>query len=217
MLCLMAKVFAALERSSSEDGDAMPWHTATRTVMFMPGVRKVGRGIADRIPWCGPDQPGQNQRTMSISPMTDNLRNLDVASVTLWASLPSCAKLIGTGYVSWWKTERQTGRYGSVNLYAADDTPVPIKFPAAGSLGQIVVRIVALPTLWSVPSHYPVKPTPSQIVPLGSGRAFIADFGEPPLALGVKPVDGRRSDWLSSNNLHFVHNCLVHLFWVPLS
>lgn len=131
-------------------------------------------------------------------------------------SLPANTYVIGQGFPWWFKQERHTDRYGSIWLSRTrvGNTPSPIVVRDLGSKGKLIARILEV-SPWPLAEYYVQTQRCGQLVPLGQGRSFVADFGEPPLALGVKPTTGRKYNWLSSDSLHFVQHCRVHLLWAP--
>ena len=138
--------------------------------------------------------------------------------IPLLPSLPVGTSLVGTGYICWFKQERHTDRYGSVwlsaGLESVEDCPSPMIVPDLGSKGQLIARILDV-SIYPLGSYYATTRRIGQLVPLGEGRSFLADFDEPPRCLGVKPTTRRKYNWLSPDCLLFVQYCRVDLLWAP--
>jgi hypothetical protein len=138
-------------------------------------------------------------------------------NVPLLPSVPAGTQFVGRGFVWWWKTERHTGRYGSIWLSKTFESlkgPSSMYIRDLGSAGQLVAKLLDVGA-FPLADYFATPRRVGQLVPLGEGRSFVADFGEAPLALGIKPTTGRKYNWLSPDCLHFVHTCCVDLLWVP--
>jgi len=134
--------------------------------------------------------------------------------------------LVGRGILSWLSTERVSDRYGSVFLMADGETSLTL---AAKVFPPVWVappdqpgRLICLVSEPRESTHigdmfrclYPRTPKVGDILVLGDGLAF-SEIQSGRTAIGVKPVDGRASDWLNPRALYDVHESYVELYWEP--
>jgi hypothetical protein len=135
--------------------------------------------------------------------------------------------LIGRGGVSWPSAERRSDRYGLVGLLGVfpidvdsalwqgvepgtsyptgEYLPLPLSVARlAGRRGTLVATVVET----RASGHcgdlfrgiYPSTPTVGERITLGTGTLFVDDG-----CVGVRPDDGRESDWLDPRALYRAH------------
>ncbi len=136
------------------------------------------------------------------------------------------------GWLSWPPGERRTDRYGLVSLFAwrptiTDDTP-PLDLTGVGGTALpagVSTRLVATVLESAQSDHvgdlfrgiYPPKGgTPvGTVLVLGEGEPFVErdQYGT---YLGLRPTDGRKTDWLDPQVLYRLHGQRVRLDLVAL-
>ncbi len=140
------------------------------------------------------------------------------------SGLESSVVILGGGILGSTPGERHTDRYGAVHLTVLDSIPgipapprtvvVPgttsrvVAFDHAplGATGTLVAQIVAT-------ARYPKmgpQPEPGDRIVLGSGTLFTeTDMGAP--VIGVRPADGRETDWMDADAIQRCRDHLVRL------
>lgn len=133
--------------------------------------------------------------------------------------------VLGTGSLNWPPEERKSDRYGLVCLLDPSDEPIPLaEAPGlAGSRGRLLARVVDSCPSYHVgdvfrgifPPKVPLALGAERV--LGQGALFFERGPESghAAAVGLKPGDGRRSDWLDPEVLYGLHNSGVDLVFVP--
>jgi hypothetical protein len=121
---------------------------------------------------------------------------------------------LGKGTLNWFRGERICDRYGAIHLESPDGYAAYENAPA-GTTGTIVARI-----LQTRPSSHigdlfrGIGPSASQVgeeIELGTGELFTyREEGGIPV-IGVKPADGRETDWMDPRALYRCHNQTVRL------
>lgn len=128
---------------------------------------------------------------------------------------------LGTGILIWPTRERRTDRYGIVrletrlaeSLYDSSESIVLSK-KRAGRSGKLVAIVRE-----TRPSRhigdlfrniFPETPQVGERIVLGEGRLFFEDE-----CVGLKPTDGRPTDWLDPHALYRAHFQTVTLFFEP--
>lgn len=121
----------------------------------------------------------------------------------------SSEHILGRGVLCWNAKERQSDRYGTVELYGwcGDDPPaIPISASAPfGRLGMLIARVVEVRQSRHVGDIareiFPSTPTVGEEIILNRG---ILAVGEeyPEFDVGLIPLDGREEDWLDPHQLY---------------
>jgi len=138
--------------------------------------------------------------------------------------------LIGTGVLSWPRSERVSDRYGKVMLMDEGNNSIgggngkngkltPAKdLPEAGTQGRLMVRILKTRESIHIGDFArglsPSTPAPMQEIVLGYGELFYETDADGWVYVGLKPGDGRASDWLNPVNLYRVHEQTVELYFI---
>lgn len=137
--------------------------------------------------------------------------------------------LIAHGALGWFGGERRSDRYGAITVFNENSYEQKIVNDSiiykdvidtlVGKNGKIVA--VVLETRKSTHigdlfrGFYPKTPKVGQTIKVGEGEFFteIGHEGRP--TFGVKPADGRESDWLIPKNLYKLHEQSVDIFFIP--
>ena len=125
---------------------------------------------------------------------------------------------IGTGVLSWKRGERISDRYGAVTLRGAADGGelVTLARLKEGRAGQLVAYVVEGRVSGHIGDLFrgffpPGAPPPTgQKITLGAGLLFF-ERG----AVGLRPDDGRKVDWLNPEALYVAHEQVVELYFRP--
>lgn len=131
--------------------------------------------------------------------------------------------VIGEGWLSWPRGERQTDRYGTVGLETEDgedQVPMPKKLPL-GKIGELQAEVLETRGIGHIGDLFrgfqPSIPKVGAHIMLGKGGLFV-DYqdwdGKRYHYVGLKPEDGRETDWLNPKALYKVHNQKVRLVFV---
>lgn len=138
---------------------------------------------------------------------------------------------LGKGVLNWDRSERLSDRYGTVGLteQAGDyedckkqESSVYVPFekpvldPLDGAHGKLVAVILETRESQHVGDFFhSVSPSTPQVgdrIPLGEGNFFSEPSGYfNGFVVGVKPMDGRRTLWLSIRALYRCHDQTVEL------
>ena len=125
--------------------------------------------------------------------------------------------LLGTGVLNWDRTERITDRYGAVHLSNQPEGGKQLKF-LMNLEGQKVALIAVVKETRESPhigdffrGLYPETPYVGENILLGTGTLFFDEA-----SVGLKPDDGRDSDWLNPKALYRLHYQTVELYAEPL-
>jgi len=129
---------------------------------------------------------------------------------------------IGTGILNWPNVERIGDRYGVVGLWD-DGHTLPLAAPLPeGIEGELVAEV-----LETRESHhigdlfrglFPTTPNVGDRIVLGSGTLFREtkrEGGDTYEYVGLRPDDGRDTDWLNPEALYRVHHQTVRLLFEP--
>jgi hypothetical protein len=134
--------------------------------------------------------------------------------------------LLGTGVLTWAKAERISDRYGAVYLMeeggnsrdGGDPKPYQAEVPA-DTFGALMVKVTEARESTHVGDMFrgifPSTPEVGGWITLGIGFLFYTtcDDARP---VGLKPEDGRVSDWLDPHALYRAHEQSVELWFQPL-
>jgi hypothetical protein len=138
--------------------------------------------------------------------------------------------LLGTGVLTWTPYERQSDRYGFVYLVkeggnSLADGPFPsLVDPAiAAKFLHAHGDLIAVVKTARESTHigdfargvFPRKPEVGQIIVLGKGQLITAQAPDGGIGVGLKPSDGRPTDWLDIRALYDAHEQTVELSFVP--
>lgn len=138
--------------------------------------------------------------------------------------------LIGTGALSWWRTERISNRYGSVALYHENSLGATISDgeriskdtikPLLGQQGKLIAEVTHTRESTHIGDLFrglsPSTPSVGDVFVLGEGTFFsepIIEDNKLDVCVGVEPTDGRDEDWLDPNKLYQVHEQTVNLYF----
>lgn len=129
------------------------------------------------------------------------------------------ATLLGTGVLTWNRSERVTDRYGTVRLGPAPDaeSTITLSNTNAGCRGTLIARILATRKSTHVGdlfrNLFPITPMVGDQIKLGHGQLFFEE-DDGIQSVGVCPPDGRHSDWLEPHALYTCHHQTVELLFV---
>jgi len=125
-------------------------------------------------------------------------------------------ELIGTGILSWPSAERISGRYGCMNLRRDlnDDFFIKLKRNLSGRCGTLVAVVKETRSSGHVGDFFrglrPSTPKIGERIELGTGTIFYDDHK----TIGLRPGDGRGSDWLDPRKLYRLHDQTIKLYFV---
>jgi hypothetical protein len=133
------------------------------------------------------------------------------------------------GILSWPARERRSDRYGTIGLYKQNydetvSTAVDLNIDELVAYTDTKVRIVATILEARQSGHigdlfraiFPSMPTAGQSFDLGAGTLFITfEDGEEPV-FGLRPDDGRATDWFDPKTLYQLHDQTVELSITPV-
>ena len=135
---------------------------------------------------------------------------------------------LGSGVFSWNRYERVTDRYGSVLLLPeGGDSRSLLPQPSQinrelakqcdGLKGKLSVKVTATRESTHIGDFcrglVPKTPKVGATIKLGEGVFFIEPAIEGGVQIGVRPADGRASDWLNPKALYRAHEQSVHLIF----
>jgi hypothetical protein len=130
--------------------------------------------------------------------------------------------LLGVGVLNWDGSERRSDRYGFVNLFTDMSMEKRVNFSDRLTVQKVrlliagrKVRLIAVVKETRKSSHigdlfriiFPSTPSIGEIIPLGEGLLTFLDD----TTVGLKPLDGRKNDWLDPHALYRVHEQTVAL------
>lgn len=121
---------------------------------------------------------------------------------------------LGTGRLGWTTGERHTERWGAVHLTAREDDPESyLTFPDApiGTVG--VLQAVIVEILW-VPWRVDDPVVAGEEITLGTGELVMEMYRDIE-TIGVRPLDGRKEDWMDCHALYRCKNHRVRLEFIP--
>lgn len=125
----------------------------------------------------------------------------------------STEQIIGQGILGWWRSERITGRYGSISLYKEYES-IPIGKDLVGQRGSLSLRIVEVLKNRITDDGEDATPKVGDVLVLGKGTAF-SDQEDDEYAFGVQPDDGRDEGWLNVDSLYTAWRQTVEVIWQP--
>jgi hypothetical protein len=139
-------------------------------------------------------------------------------------------KTIGKGILSWTRYERIGDRHGIVFLMQdgqTSETPerngVRLKYHNLhGSKGKLIAKVIGQRNSKHIGDLFrglfSETPELHEMIELGEGELFFEEFkGSSAIydCVGLKPDDGRESDWLDPEKLYRAHEQLVELYFQP--
>ncbi|KAA2253298.1 hypothetical protein F0L68_33345 [Solihabitans fulvus] len=127
--------------------------------------------------------------------------------------------VLGTGILRWQRYERQTDRYGTVNLdrapYGESVDLTPFDTAPVGTRGRLVAVIVDTrrsPHCGDLARGItPTTPQAGEEITLGTGTLFVQEFDHGSTEIGLAPDDDRYEDWLDPQALYRCHSQTVRL------
>ncbi len=129
-------------------------------------------------------------------------------------------KLIGTGILNWPRDERVFDRYGLVGLWPRDNEhgdPLPMDVvPLDGFKGQLIAKVLESRKSTHIGDYvrgiFPETPEVGEEIILGEGTVFY-EVVEDRTFIGLKPDDGRKTDWLDPKKLYRAHQQYVEIYF----
>lgn len=130
--------------------------------------------------------------------------------------------LLGTGKLTWAKSERVGDRYGAVYLLAYGDSmseskEVPLTIPADLKPGKLVAHVKETRKSTHVGDWAhgisPTTPEVGETIELGSGKFFQCKYSSGTVAVGAMPDELRTTLWMDINALYRAHEQTVDLYW----
>ena len=129
-------------------------------------------------------------------------------------------KLIGTGILSWPRYERIGDRYGLVGLFPRDnedEDALPMDIvPLDGFKGQLIAKVLEARKSKHIGDFFrgffPTTPEVGEEIILGEGTVFYEAVDDE-IFIGLKPEDGRKTDWLDPEKLYRAHQQYVELYF----
>lgn len=135
---------------------------------------------------------------------------------------------LGVGVLTWDASERRTDRYGSVWLMEEGENSLKPGCPISlvierkyfnGKRGEIRAYITATRESTHIGDLYhaifPETPDVGDEFILGQGELFFDTAPHGGVHVGVKPIDGRSSQWMNMKNLYRCHEQSVQLWFIP--
>ena len=137
---------------------------------------------------------------------------------------------LGTGVLTWSRAERISDRYGAIYLIqeganSLTESPTPSQVDGAltrsliGMHGKLVAKVLETRESTHIGDIFrgisPRTPKVGDEITLGEGRLFTEPADEGGIMVGVKPDDGRHSDWLQPRALYDAHEQTVELRFEP--
>lgn len=124
---------------------------------------------------------------------------------------------IGKGFFNWPSRERRSDRYGTVWLLAEDDeTVLPFDKSIEGKKGKLIVKILGTRQSRHIGDFcrgfFPETPKQGETIELGFGIVFF-DSSEWGSAIGLRPLENRKNDWLNPEKLYRCHDQVVELYF----
>lgn len=125
---------------------------------------------------------------------------------------------LGEGILNWPKFERQSGRYGSVNLTGPDGAGATWDDAPFGTEGTLTAEILETREAGHIGDFFrgvgPSTPEVGDRLTLGTGTLFTEkSYGTD--HIGVNPGDDRESDWMDPRSLYRCHSQTVRLYFTP--
>lgn len=138
--------------------------------------------------------------------------------------------LLGTGTLTWNADERRSDRYGSVylipnghNSFTKEPSPSLVDENAVrsfeGQRGELIAVVKATRESTHIGDLFhgisPRTPEVGQIIVLGNGTLFCDHIFDGGIAVGLRPDDGRVTQWLNMRALYDAHEQTVELIFCP--
>lgn len=129
--------------------------------------------------------------------------------------------LVGTGILQWGRAERVSDRYGLIFLSQNPEGNSHVDLKNLKSQkGSLSVKITETRKSDHIGDLFrgfrPGGASKGDEVVLGDGTLFYEEV-DGVTGVGVKPSDGRSSDWMNPEKLYYCHNQTVELFFAPES
>jgi hypothetical protein len=124
--------------------------------------------------------------------------------------------ILGEGVLNWSRSERITDRYGAIHLAATpmDGPYATWENAPAGQQGSLTAHVTETRPSGHIGDLFrgigPSTPEVGEAVTLGTGTLFTETDDSVP-SIGVRPDDGRETDWMDPRALYRVHNQTVRL------
>lgn len=134
-------------------------------------------------------------------------------------------KTLGTGVLTWDRSERVSDRYGYVYLMTAGansqnnvGTAVPLaSAPIAGSRGRLLAEVLEARESTHIGDLFhgvfPTTPNVGEVITLGEGELVIKPSYAGYDSVGIRPDDGRDNLWLDIRALYRCHEQTVRLIF----
>ena len=124
---------------------------------------------------------------------------------------------LGTGVLNWDGAERRSDRYGKVFLLSSPDSEERVRLVQvkSGTRGRLVAIVKETRQSRHVGDLFhgvfPETPNMGQKITLGEGTVFFEDD-----SVGLRPDDGRDTEWLEMRALYNAHEQTVTLCFEEL-
>jgi hypothetical protein len=134
---------------------------------------------------------------------------------------------LGKGVLTWNAAERRTDRYGTVylvpegvNSFTREPTPsIMVRQARAVGMGSLIAVVTETRDSTHIGDLfrriYPRTPDVGTRIKLGDGELFFETAPDGGLAVGLRPTDGRATDWLIPRALYDAHEQSVELLFEP--
>lgn len=117
--------------------------------------------------------------------------------------------------MEWNGSERRSDRYGAVSLWN-DKGGKNFTRELEGKYGKLIAKVLKTRKSDHLGDFargiFPTTPTKGEMITLGEGTLFFEAQGDVD-TVGLKPKDGRKSDWLDPKALYRVHQQTVKLYF----
>lgn len=137
---------------------------------------------------------------------------------------------LGTGVLTWGRSERVSDRYGAVylipdganSLTSGPSTSLIDQEEAValtGFHGKLIAKVIETRESTHIGDLFrgigPRTPKKGSRLTLGEGTLFVEPAPDSGVAVGLRPDDGRASDWLKPRALYDAHEQTVELLFQP--
>lgn len=124
--------------------------------------------------------------------------------------------LIGKGILDWPESERVSNRYGNINLFDNNDNYIKFEKTLNGWEGTLFAVVTETRASGHIGDLFrglfPETPNINEKIILGTGTIFFENNYN---CIGLKPDDGRDSDWFDPKSLYRCHEQAVELYFEP--
>lgn len=127
---------------------------------------------------------------------------------------------LGEGVLNWSRYERIGDRYGAIHLETAPDSEKYANWKGApeGTKGTLVAHVLATRQSGHIGDIFrgirPSTPEVGEEITLGTGTLF-TEMNDGVPRIGVRPDDGRETDWMDPRALYRCHSQTVRLEFRP--